>query len=328
MTVTSTANPLLSICIPAYNRPEWLERAIASILTTSLTEQAQIEIIISDDSTIPECGQISHKLLSDWNGPWKYQANSPSLGMAPNWNRCIQMASGQYVLVLHDDDYLVPNATVQILEALQDHPQTSAFLFGVNVVTSKQELRKQQHFQKNQYLDRKLALQQVLLNSSFVRFPGIVLRHDVFDQVGYFDPTVGGIADIHLWVRIFNAYGVLCMPITTANYTVHADALTMDMFNAQVIQNLLALFGWVKSQQWLDLATISYCKTNYFHQFILAGSVRYIRLGDFKNAEKILNLFDEININPQTAHLRWKAIRIILTGIFRAKTLFDLRLPT
>lgn len=314
------STPVLSICIPAYNRPKWFSRALASILTTPETQQAQIEIVVSDDSTIAECGQISHQSLSGWQGPWQYQVNSPSLGMAQNWNRCIQMAKGKYILILHDDDYLETGAIANILETVQAHPQTSAFLFGVNVVTAKEHVRKKQQFSKMEYLDRRAALQQLLLNSSFVRFPGIVLQRDVFQQVGYFDEKVGGIADIHLWIRIFNAYGVCCVPITTANYTVHADALTMNMFNESVVNQLLSLFDWIEAEQWLDLELLEFCKTNYFHQFILAGSIRYLRIGNFKNTRKTLSLFNTVQLNSQKAVFKWKLLRFLLISFFRPKT--------
>ncbi|ABW30721.1 glycosyltransferase [Acaryochloris marina] len=304
--------PILSICIPAYNRPQWFSRALFSILSTPETQQSQVEIVISDDSTIDKCGHITHELLSDWQGPWQYQANSPSLGMAKNWNRCVQMATGEYVLILHDDDYLETGAIATILETIQANPQRSAFLFGVNVVTANGHVRKKQEFSKMQYLDRESALQQLLLNSSFVRFPGIILKHNVFQQVGYFDETVGGIADIHLWIRIFNAHGLLCIPFTTANYTVHADALTMNMFNESVLKNLISLFDWIKAEHWLDVDTIEFCKTNYFHQFILAGTVRYLRKREFKNARNVFSLFKFIKIDSRSAYMKWKFIRNIL----------------
>ncbi|NJN74584.1 MAG: glycosyltransferase family 2 protein [Limnothrix sp. RL_2_0] len=62
--------------------------------------------MFSDDSTIPNCKQVVYELLPGWKGRWHYENNAPSLGMAANWNHSIRMASGEYVLVLHDDDYL------------------------------------------------------------------------------------------------------------------------------------------------------------------------------------------------------------------------------
>jgi glycosyltransferase involved in cell wall biosynthesis len=286
-------------------------------LTTSLAEQEHVEIIVSDDSTMPDCKAVFECCLRDWQGASRYQSNAPSLGMAANWNNCVRIATGEFVLILHDDDYLEPDGPESILVALRENSEYRALLFGVNVVTPLERIKKRQHFKQQHYLGQEEALKQVLFNSSFVRFPGIVLRKDVFDQVGYFDETIGGIADIHLWVRIFHAYGVLCLPITTTNYTVHPDALTMEMFNQAVINNILKLFDWVEAQQWLDPKTLEYCKTNYFHQFILAGSVRYIKLRKFQSARSVLNLFDQLDIKSSQANLKWKIIRLILTILLR-----------
>ena len=306
---------LLSVAIPAYNRPAWFERALKSVVSTPLAAQQQVEIIVSDDSTSPDCKAVFEVCMTDWHGPHHYQANVPSLGMAANWNNCIRLASGKYLLILHDDDYLEPNAVSQIFKAIQQFSDYGALLFGVNVVTSKGRIKKRQHFRQRQYLSREAALKAVLYNSSFVRFPGIVLRHDVFEQVGYFDGSVGGIADIHLWVRVFNTFGVLCLPMTTANYTVHPNALTMNMFNEAVLQELVTLFDWVESQQWFDSETFEYCKANYFHQFILAGTVRYLRLGKLRQAKQVLNLFGELDIQRKRTDRKWKLIRLVLSSV-------------
>ncbi|NEQ52125.1 MAG: glycosyltransferase family 2 protein [Leptolyngbya sp. SIO3F4] len=305
--------PSLSICIPAYNRPRWLGRALSSILTTSPQQQQQVEIIVSDDSTIAECQQVTHKLLANWQGSHRYHRNSPSLGMAANWNQCIHLASGNFLLILHDDDYLEPKAVEQILAVVQKNHEYKALLFGVNVVTPEERVQKQQQFYQQQYLPQKDAIKQILFDSSFVRFPGMLLHRDVFEQIGYFDELVGGIADIHLWVRVFEHYGVLCLPVITANYTVHSQALTMDMFKMPVVNELLALFDWAENHQLLDVKTLEYCKANYFHQFVLAGTVRYIRLGKFRQAHSVLTLLNSLNIKHNLAIRKWKLIRWILS---------------
>ena len=128
---------LLTIAIPAYNRPDWFQRALLSILSTPLAEQKFIEIVVSDDSTIAGCKEIFENCIKNWHGAYRYQANSPSLGMAGNWNECTRLSSGYYTLILHDDDYLELNAGLNILQALKEYPQYSVFLFGVNVVNEK-----------------------------------------------------------------------------------------------------------------------------------------------------------------------------------------------
>lgn len=305
-------SPLLSICIPAYNRPAWLKRAVSSILATPTNQQPQVEIIVSDDSTTSDCQKVVHELLVNWQGNWHYDANSPSLGMAGNWNQCIKMASGEYVLVLHDDDYLETKAPSKILQTLQQNPNASALLFGVNVVTPQQQIRKQQFAKSQHYLNPEAALTQVLTDSSFIRFPGMVLKKEVFQTVGYFDDTIGGIADIQMWVRVCQKYGLLRIPTITANYTVHANALTMKMFNTQVLKELEGVFNEVKSQHLLSPNVLEICKTNYFHQFILAGTVRYIKTWEIKIAREIFKLFNQIDLTKKQVKPKWKIIKFIL----------------
>ncbi|NEZ60315.1 glycosyltransferase family 2 protein [Leptolyngbyaceae cyanobacterium CCMR0081] len=306
------AMPLLSICIPAYNRPEWLKRAILSILTTPIEQQHQVELIVSDDSTIPACKQIVDELIVNWHGKHHYCQNTPSLGMAGNWNHCIQIASGEYVLILHDDDYLEAEAPGKILETLQQHPNESALLFGVNVVTSKQHIQKQQVVSELEQLNPEKALQHLLTDSSFIRFPGMVVRRNVFQEIGYFDKAIGGIADIQLWLRICQACGLLRVPITTANYTVHDGALTMNMFNPDVVKGLDQIFEDVQSQQWLSSEVLEKCKANYFHQFILAGTVRYIRAWNLNKAIEVFNLLDQIKLQSNQLKFKWKLVKSVL----------------
>lgn len=307
---------LLTIAIPAYNRPEWFKRALLSILKMPLADQKFIEVVVSDDSTITDCKFIFETCIQDWNGLYQYQSNSPSLGMAENWNQCIRMASGQYLLILHDDDYLSPGGVLKILDNLRQYSQYPVFLFGVNVVNGQGRILKRQYFKKDHYLDRVEALKQVLTNSSFVRFPGIVIQKMVFEQVGYFDETIGGLADLHLWVRLFHEYGVMCSSSVTANYTVHSEALTMGMFNQGVVDQIIELFDWVELQGWLPPSVLRQCEANYLHQFILAGTFRFLRRFKFEKAKKVFRLF-EYKVIQESTIFKWKILRIIFSLFLR-----------
>lgn len=316
--------PLLSICIPAYNRPAWLKRAVRSILMGALEqEQSQIEIIISDDSTGSECEYIVKALMQSWKGHWKYQANVPSLGMAANWNQCIRMASGDYVLLLHDDDYLETEAPTKILQVLQQQPASSALLFGVNVVTAQEEIYKRQHFSAQRYLNPESALIHILTDSSFIRFPGMVVKKTLYQQIGYFDERVGGVADIQMWLSICQHCGLLCIPVATANYTVHTEALTTGMFTPATLRKLESLFEYVEQNNWLSLNILQRCRANYFHQFILAGTVRFIKQRDFISAQQTFHLFKHINIQPRRAFFKWKIVRAALSFLIVITSLFS-----
>jgi glycosyltransferase involved in cell wall biosynthesis len=302
----------LSICIPAYNRPSGLKKALESIVLQKGFNVEELEIIISDDSTESDCKQVCEEVLREWAGKWQYVHNAPRLGMAQNWNHAIQLASGQYILVLHDDDYLLPNGISSIFQGIETVKTDKAvLLFGVHVVNPQQQVMKRQVFKTTYYLTPREALGAVLSNSSFVRFPGIVIASSIFQKAGYFDEKVGGIADLDMWIRIFKDYGVWCFSPITAAYTVHADALTMQMFNAKVVAQLLNLFTQVQGYNLLSDTELDKFKSIFFHQFILAGTFRYLRRSRWEEASRTMSLFQIPEITRLEPPLKWIPLRKI-----------------
>lgn len=287
------APPLLSIGIPAYNRPQWFREALASVIGDRRIASA-IEIIISDDSTGPECGEIAQDLLQDWPGPWQYQAHQPSLGMAQNWNHCIALAQGEYVLLLHDDDFLYPGAVAHILQRLRHGgPVQGAFLFGVRVVDAQGRERKRQVFPRWVFLNPPQALTRLLSVSSFVRFPAIVVRRDLYRAIGGFDETIGEPADLQMWVQVMGRSGLVLCPEITCAYRVHGQALTMGMFNRPTIQKIQKIFLEAQAFHLLDSQKLQQYQADFLHQFILAGTYRAMRSGDFARAKSIFTYLQD-----------------------------------
>jgi glycosyltransferase involved in cell wall biosynthesis len=92
------SEPLVSIVIPTYNRPQYLEQAIASAVSQTYQN---IEIIVSDNCS-PENPQ---KLIESFGDKRiKFRRHSKNLGMLNNQINAFKMAQGKYVASLHDDD--------------------------------------------------------------------------------------------------------------------------------------------------------------------------------------------------------------------------------
>jgi glycosyltransferase involved in cell wall biosynthesis len=292
----------LSICIPAYNRPDWLKRGINSIISQGIVEQ--IEIIISDDSTDERCKKVVQELLINWSGQWQYQANKPSLGMAENWNYSLKLAQGKYVLVLHDDDFLYSESLQNILTKISDCDR-AVMLFGVAVVNEKEKVLKRQI--NEGYLAPKAALIKLLSNSSFVRFPAMVIQRQVFKEVGFFNAALGEPTDLDMWIRLFSHYGVLCVPTITCAYTVHSQALTMGVFNQTTIRRLLEIFSRVTDV--LNPQELDRCKGKFFHQFILAGAFRMLRRKNLTEFRRVMELFNLPELQGLDCPLKWLFFR-------------------
>jgi glycosyltransferase involved in cell wall biosynthesis len=308
--------PLLSVCIPAYNRPVWLQRALQSVINLNPQYCSEVEIVVSDDSTDPTCGEVARHLLASWQGVGKYTANNPSLGMAENWNRAIAQARGKYVIVLHDDDFFLPRGIETLLNTLKSlQEKYSVFLLGVRVVNEREQVLKTQTFLAVQYLTPREALLKLLSNSSFVRFPAICVEKEVFSEVGYFNPQWGEPTDIDMWIRLFSRYGVYCIPQLTCAYTVHSQALTMGVFREETVKTLLGFFQNVALSQILTSQELADCQGQFFHQFLLAGAFRMLRWGKIKEFFQVINLFNLPEIKALNIPPKWWLIRLVL-GFF------------
>ncbi|HEY9827934.1 MAG TPA: glycosyltransferase [Stenomitos sp.] len=314
----------LSICIPAYNRPDGLKRALESIVLQKGFNLEELEIVITDDSTGSECKEVSETVLRKWTGKWRYVHNVPRLGMAQNWNHAIRLSSGRYILVLHDDDYLLENKISSIFQGIDNAKGDKAvLLFGVHVVNPQQHVIKRQVFKSTHYLTPRKSLESVLSNSSFVRFPGIVITKSAFHETGYFNEEVGEIADLDMWVRLFKKYGVWCFSETIAAYTVHNQALTMQMFNRKVAYQILSLFKEVQNYSLFSETELDKFKSNFFHQFILAGTFRHLRRKRYKEASETISLFQISEISRLNTSPKWIPLRILFELVIKLSPSFS-----
>ncbi|SFX69081.1 Glycosyl transferase family 2 [Thermoactinomyces sp. DSM 45891] len=91
--------PLVSVLIPAYNRPDTLQIAINSILDQTYPN---IEIIVCDDSSDNRVEEMMTSYLHRFP-QIHYFKNEENLFIG-NWHKCFDLASGEYINYLMDDD--------------------------------------------------------------------------------------------------------------------------------------------------------------------------------------------------------------------------------
>lgn len=97
-------NPLISICIPTYNRAHLISDAIDSAINQSYTN---IEIIIVDNNSNDNSWELFEK-YSKQDKRIKVYKNESNLGPVKNWQKGFEHCSGEYFVILWSDDILNP----------------------------------------------------------------------------------------------------------------------------------------------------------------------------------------------------------------------------
>lgn len=108
----------ISVCIPAYKNADFLRRCLDSLVTQSFRD---FELILSDDSPDDSVAQIAEVYKDDLE--IIYLKNNPSLGTPANWNFAMQHAKGDYIKLMHDDDWFAENDALQkFYDCLEKNP--------------------------------------------------------------------------------------------------------------------------------------------------------------------------------------------------------------
>lgn len=116
-------SPLLSICIPTYNREEFLSRLMLSILPEVCKSDYPIEIIISDNASTDNTYLFCNELIKKY--PFiQYYKSHENKGSDFNISNVYIKAKGHFVWVIGDDDYLVPGALSSICNMLNNNTST------------------------------------------------------------------------------------------------------------------------------------------------------------------------------------------------------------
>jgi glycosyltransferase involved in cell wall biosynthesis len=93
------------ITVPTKDRQHLLFRALASVGRAVGSEADRVELTLSDGSADDASAQAVELFLAGWAGRHRYVHNRPALPLVDNMNRAIELASGQWVMQLDDDDY-------------------------------------------------------------------------------------------------------------------------------------------------------------------------------------------------------------------------------
>ena len=119
--------PLISICIPVFNRKNKLISLLKSI---DLSED--IEVIIVDDGSTDGLKNLLKEYHFDFK--IKLYLNNKNRGRSPSLADAIKYSSGRYIIIMDSDDYFLQGAIKIIQSTLKKNRNIKSFLFGTKTL--------------------------------------------------------------------------------------------------------------------------------------------------------------------------------------------------
>ena len=117
--------PILSICIPVFNR----KKKILELLK-SIDSPENLEIVIVDDGSTDG----TEKKIKSKNYKFKLKFyKTINRGRSSALADAIKISSGSFVIIMDSDDYFLPGGVDQIKKTILQYKNTYCFLFGIKV---------------------------------------------------------------------------------------------------------------------------------------------------------------------------------------------------
>ncbi|OOR12827.1 glycosyl transferase family 2 [Bacillus cereus] len=219
--------PLVSVVIPAYNRPKYLIRAIVSVLQQTYKN---IEVIVCDDSTNNNVQNSIQPLLNLYP-QIKYFKNEKNLFL-DNWHRCYETASGEYINFLMDDDLFHPQKIEKMMSYYLKHED-------IALVTSFRETINEHGkslppikptvclFNQTTILDGKLLGNYILTNSLNVIGEGTTVlfrKEDLTEKFGTFKgKQYCCLNDVATWMSLLAKGKAVYIPEGLSYFRLHPN---------------------------------------------------------------------------------------------------------
>jgi glycosyltransferase involved in cell wall biosynthesis len=223
----SAGAPRVSVCVPSFNAAPYLRAAIESVLGQSFED---FELVISDDASddaTPEvCAAFTDSRL-------RVVRSEQRLGQSGNWNRCVELATGEYVILLHADDELAPDYLARAVATLDDNPDLGlVHCAAEHIDTAGRPLVIQSLFDSDTVDRDDVILRHLLLDGCVINPAGVLVRRRVYDEAGPFtDKIVWGV-DWHMWIRMALRVPVAFLAEPLARYRQHGQSGTSGVMRS------------------------------------------------------------------------------------------------
>ncbi len=272
----------LSIIIPAFNRCEFLNRALKSVFSQTFSDY---EVIVIDDGSTDDTAEMVQKNYTQVR--YCFQTNK---GVSASRNKGLELAKGHWIAFLDSDDEWLPQKLEKQISLLKAEPDYKICHTEEIWVRNGGRVNQMKKHRKTGGWIFPQCLPLCAMSPS-----SILIHHSVFDSIGNFDTSLPACEDYDLWLRITAKYPVLYLEEPQIKkYGGHDDQLSkkhwgMDRYRIQALQNII--YGDTLNSENKRMAIAMLLKKCKVFQ---KGALKRGKMDDVQRYQNIINQFSDI----------------------------------
>jgi tetratricopeptide (TPR) repeat protein len=218
------ARPFWSVVIPVLNRPEYFPECLASVLA-QWTGPQDMEIVVLDNGSNPPLFEIPYRF---GKGIIRYYRFPETVPLQQNWNTAVALSRGQWIHLLHHDDYVLPGFYARLKTSLEQCSESvgAAFTGYENIDENREVVFSQQHG-LGEYRGVVKDWVQRIGVSCPLSPPSVVIRRLAYEKLGGYKLDLPYTCDWEFYKRVAVFYDWWYEPGILAHYRQHSNSVTI-----------------------------------------------------------------------------------------------------
>lgn len=236
----------ISICIPVYNGEIYLRKCLDSCLSQ---DYSNYEVLVCDDGSTDASMQIVLEYQNKYPQLVVFE-NEKNLGLVGNWNRCVELAKGEWVKFVFQDDYISKNCLLEFAAVMEESTQL--------IVSKRHFILPQGHNENthnyytqivrtlenscratgNVYPSKTIcdaAIKYMCMN--FIGEPSLsCFRKSITSEIGWYNKDLKQICDLEFALRIACKYGLTYIPQQICSFRIHENSTTSTNINSKYFE--------------------------------------------------------------------------------------------
>ena len=203
------ANPLVSLCVPTWNRGAWLRASLDSIRAQ---DYDPVEILISDNGSTDDTESVCRQVAAE-DPRIRYFRHPRNTGLYQNHNFLLDESRGEFVCFFHDHDTRSPRLVNEYVTFMQRHPDVGVVCSNWEVTDeSGRVLGFRDHAVPAVRRGLDFIEQTIRSGRSSVGAPGVMMRRSALGDFRIDADGPLGFGDFVLWFRIAEGWSVGHLP--------------------------------------------------------------------------------------------------------------------
>lgn len=184
----------------------------------------QIEVV-DDASTLGDPESEVRRIAGDRVSFFRQPRNR---GLPANWNSCVERSLGHWVHILHTDDFVLPGFYERLRSALSNREDIGA-AFCRHMFVDEADFQHRVSDLERSTSGTLPGFIEAIGISQRIQCASIVVRRQVYENLGGYRLDLRYTPDWEMWVRIAAQYPIWYEPETLAAYRIHPDSCTANL---------------------------------------------------------------------------------------------------